>query len=68
MSVTDCMDICDLVVSVMYKDCPHYAECQNAEEDANHAQMEACLINGVLTNPGDAKFGSWPEEFDPMVD
>ena len=67
MSSTDCVDICDLVVSVMCKDCPNYAKCQNAEDEANHDQMEACLVNGVLTNPSDIKFGSWPAEFDPLV-
>ena len=68
MSVTDCMDICDIILAGMCKNCPNYAKCQNGEDEANHTQMETCLINGVLTNPNDAKMGSWPVAFEPMVD
>ena len=66
MSVTDCTDICDIVISVMCKQCPNYEKCQNIEDEANHEQMKACLINGVLSNPSDGIHAFWPTKFEPM--
>lgn len=66
MSSTDCIDICEIVLSVMCTKCPNYKKCQNVEDEANHEQMETCLMNGVLSNPSDGLHGFWPTKFEPM--
>ena len=70
MSETDCSDICDCIISIMCTKCPNYKECQNAEDDANHGQMQTCIINGVLSNPDDKDHTTpdWPKEFKPLND
>lgn len=59
MSSIDCTDICNRVIAIMCSHCPHFKICQNIEGEANHNQMEACLLNGVLRNPEDNKLVNW---------
>jgi len=55
MSGTDCVDICDVVLEIMCHPCPHWKECQNNEEEANHEQMALCM--------GSLKMGEYPKTF-----
>lgn len=44
MSGSDCVDVCDEVISMMCFQCPHYhTVCMPVEDEANHEQMLMCM-------------------------
>jgi hypothetical protein len=59
----DCIDVCEEVLDRLCGSCPHYKQCQNDEEEANHEQMIRCLGGAI-----EISSVTYPNEFTPCKD